>query len=50
MGEKPLRIRFEEIDGFIKIYDGIRYLALFGPEWYDAIYNRIRCLISEKSG
>ena len=30
MGAKPLRIRFDEIDGFIKIYDGIRYLVLFG--------------------
>ena len=29
MGAKPLRIRFDEIDGFIKIYDGIRYLILF---------------------
>ena len=50
MGAKPLRIRFYEIDGFIKIYDGIRYLVLFGPGWYDAIYNKIRYLISEKSG
>ena len=24
MGSKPLRIRFDEIYGFIKIYDGIR--------------------------
>ena len=32
MGAKPLRIRFDEIDGFIKIYDGIRYLVLLGPE------------------
>ena len=31
MGTKPLHIRFEKIDGFIKIYDGIRYLVLFGP-------------------
>ena len=45
---KPLRIRFHEIDGFIKIYEGIRYLVLFGPGWYHAIYNRIRYLISEK--
>ena len=50
MGAKPLRIRFDEIDGFIKIYDGIRYLVLLGPEQYDAIYNSIRYLISEKSG
>ena len=30
MGSKPLRITFNEIDGFIEIYGGIRYLALFG--------------------
>ena len=49
MGAKPLRIRFERIDGFIKIYDGIRCLVLYSPERYGAIYNRIRYLISEKS-
>ena len=43
-------IRFNEIDEFIKIYDGIRYLVLFGSGLYDAIYNWIRYLISEKSG
>ena len=32
MGSKPLGIWFEKIDGFIKIYNGIRYLVLFGPE------------------
>ena len=30
MGSKPLCIRFNGIDGFIKIYDGILYLVLFG--------------------
>ena len=49
MGAKPTRIRFDKIDGFIKIYDGIRYLVLFGPEIYDAVYNRVRYPISEKS-
>ena len=39
---KPLRIRFDKIDGFIRIYDGTRYLTLFGFENCDAIYNRIR--------
>ena len=29
MGVKPLHIWFEKIDGFIKIYDGIRYLVWF---------------------
>ena len=50
MDEKPLRIRFGKLDGFIKIYYGTRYLVLFGPGWYDAIYNRIGYLISEKGG
>ena len=49
MGAKPLRIRVDKIVGFIKIYDGTRYLVLFGPERYDAIYDRIRYLINEKS-
>ena len=43
---KPLRIRFVKVEGFIKVYDGTRYLVLFAPEEYDAICNRIRYLIS----
>ena len=50
IGAKPLRIRFNKINGFIKVYDGIRHQVLFGPRWYDAIYNMIRYLTSEKSG
>ena len=50
IGSKPLRIRFDKIDGFIRIYDGTRYLTLFGSEKCDAIYDRIRYLISLKSG
>ena len=50
MGSQLLGIRFNEIDGFIKIYDGIRYLVLFGSEPYDGIYNLIRYLVSKKSG
>ena len=46
---KPLRIKFENIDGFIIIFDGSGYLTLFDSENYDTIYNRIRCLISLKS-
>ena len=49
MGENPLRIRFEKVDGFIKIQDGTRYLVLFSTGCYDAIDNRIRYLISEKT-
>ena len=46
----PLHIRFDKIDGFIRVYDGTRYLVLFGSEKYDSIYDRIRYLISVKSG
>ena len=47
---KLLRIRFNKVDRFIKIYDGTRYLILFGSEKYDYIYSRISYLISVKSG
>ena len=49
IGSNSLRIRFDEIDGFIRIYNGTRYLTMFGSEKYDAIYDRIRYLISLKS-
>ena len=49
IGPKPLRIRFNKRDGFIRIYDGTRSLILFGPEKYYAICNSIRYLISLKS-
>ena len=45
-----LHIRFNKIDGFIRVCDGTRYLALFGNKKYDFIYNRIRYLIGVKSG
>ena len=45
IGPQALRIRFDEIDGFIKTYDENKYLVLRGSEKYDAIYNRIRYLI-----
>ena len=47
---EPLRIRFNQINGVIKVYDRNRYLVLFDFEKYDAIYNRIKYLISHKSG
>ena len=46
---KPLRIRFFRVNGIIRIYEGIRYLTLFGSETYEAIYNRITYLTSQKS-
>ena len=45
---KPLRIRVDKIDGFVRIYDGTRYLTLFDSEKRDAIYNKIRYLKSLK--
>ena len=46
---KPLSIRFNKIDGFIRVYDGTRYLVLIGSEKYDSICDRIRYLINVKS-
>ena len=45
MGEKPLRIWFNKIDGFVKIYNRIRYLVSLG---HNKIYDKIRYLINEK--
>ena len=50
INSKLLRIKFDKINGFLRIHDGTRYLTLFDPEKYDAIYDRTRCLISLKSG
>ena len=45
-----LHIRFIEIDGLIKTYDGIRYLVLFSNSWHDKICDTIKYFISKKSG
>ena len=42
MGLKALCIWFDKIDGFIKIYDGIRYSVLLSHSWYDKIFDRIK--------
>ena len=44
-----LHIRFDKVDEFFRIYDGNKYLALFGSEKYYAIYNRIRYVTILKS-
>ena len=52
IGSKPFRIRFDKIfidKGFVRVYDGSRYLVLFGLEKYDVTCNRIRYLINLKS-
>ena len=46
---KPLCIRFDKVDGFIRVYDETRYLVYFGPEKQDPIYNKIRYLIIQKN-
>ena len=50
IGTKPLHIRFDKEDGFIRVYHETRYLLLFGGEKHDFIYNRIRYLIGVKNG
>ena len=45
MGEKPFCIWFDKMDGFIKIYNGIKYLALLE---YNESFDWIKYLISEK--
>ena len=41
-GPKPLRIRFDKIDGFIKIHDKIRYLVLFDYGRFDETCDNIK--------
>ena len=50
MCTKPLRIRFDKIYGFIKMYDGIRYLVLFNYGLCGKTCDGIEYLISQKSG
>ena len=50
MGLKSLGIWFNKIEWFFKIYDGIKYLILFGHNWYDETCDKIRYLICKKSG
>ena len=38
---KSLRIRFNKLNEFNRIYDSTTYLELSGPETFDAIFNRI---------
>ena len=47
MCKKPLGIWFDKIDGFIKIYVGIRCFVSLG---YNEIYDKTKYLISQSSG
>ena len=50
IGAKPLRIRVDKVNGFIRVYHETRCLLLLGPEKCDAIYSRIRDFTPQKSG
>ena len=39
---KHFHIRFNKTDRFIRVYDVLVHLVLFGSEKHDFIYNRIR--------
>ena len=46
-----MRIRFDKIDGFIRVCGGeFRYLVLFDYGLFDRTCDKIKYLISEKSG
>ena len=47
-GAKPLRVRFDKIDGLIKIHDKIRYSVLFDYSYCDKICDKIKYLMSYK--
>ena len=45
-----MRVRFDKIDGLIKIHDKIRYSVLFDYGLFDKFCDKIKYLISEKGG
>ena len=45
-----MRIRFDKVNGFIRVYDRNWFVVLLGFEKYNAIYDRIRYLIGLKYG
>ena len=45
-----LRTRFDSVIGFIRVYDGTRYLVSFDFEKNDTIHNSIWYLLNQKSG
>ena len=51
MGLKPLCIRFDKIDWFIRVRAGeFRYIVIFDHRLFGKICDKIKDLISEKSG
>ena len=50
-GRKPLCIRFDKIDGFIiALNDKIKHLVLFDYRLLDKMFDKIKYLISKRSG
>ena len=49
IGAKPLRIRVDKVNGFIRVYHETRCLLSLGSEKYDAIYSMIRYFTPQKS-
>ena len=50
-GPKPLRIRFDKKDGFIIALEGkVKHLVLFNYGLFNKICDKIKYLISKKSG
>ena len=47
---KPVRIRFDKVHKYIKVYDGTRYLTFFGLVKYCAIFKKIRYLTGVENG
>ena len=48
-GPKPLRIRFDKIDGYIIPLNGkLKHLILFDYGLYNKICDKIKCLINNK--
>ena len=43
MDAKPLRIRFDKIDGYIKVYYRIKYIIIFNY----SLHNKIIYLIND---
>ena len=48
---KPLRIRFDNIDGFIRVYDGVRYLRIRfdNIDGFIRVYDGVRYLVLFRS-
>ena len=44
-----MRVRLNEVDGFINIFNEIRYLVLFDYSYCDKICDKVKYIISKKS-